>query len=111
MGLEETTPGMGVYLYKQTVVVYRLALMSLTDAVNAFTDWSRPWTFDENVRKNLDADDAGLFDTVCAEASKPEYWQKKHGYETALAETKKRFPTVDGEVIAAVVRAASYDWR
>jgi len=90
--------------------------MNLTDAIDSFNDWSAPWTFEESVREKLapDSEEAKIFEALVAEASRFDHWNVSDlalGCKVAHAETKEAFPEVEDRVIAAVVRAASYDWK
>ena len=90
--------------------------MELAKAVGDFDNWSMPWTFEETVRNVLQSNPDALqaFDELSAEAGSPEHWQKADlafACKIAHTSTKEKFPTADDDVIAAIVRAASYSWR
>ena len=90
--------------------------MKLSDAVDAFENWSMPWTFDASVRAALGADseERKKFDSLVEEAAKPEHWRAADlpfACKIAHSETKAKFPEVDDHVIASIVRAVSYSWR
>lgn len=90
--------------------------MNLADAVDSFSDWSRPWTFRDSVSAKLatDSADAKLFEALVVEALRFEHWNAgdlAYGCKIAHMATKKKFPDVDDRVIGPIVRAASYDWK
>lgn len=90
--------------------------MELAQAIAEFDDWSLPWTFDESVRQAIRSNPAAQqeFEALSAEAGLPDHWQEADlafACKIAHAATKEKYPESDDNVIAAIVRAASYSWR
>ena len=90
--------------------------MDLQKAITEFDDWSLPWTFDETVRRAIQSNPDALqeFEKLSAEAGTTEHWQQadlSFACKIAHTATKEKYPDADDNVIAAIVRAASYSWR
>jgi hypothetical protein len=90
--------------------------MKIADAVASFAEWSYPWTFNASVRGKLGdyPEELTKFDAMFLEASNPDHWQLGDlvlGCKIAQKETKEKFPDMPNEIVTAMVRAASYEWR
>jgi len=90
--------------------------MTLADAVDSFTNWSAPWTFWESIHGKLapNSEQSTLFEALASEASRFEHWNTGDlvlACKIAHTATKRMFPNVADNVIASIVRAASYDWK
>jgi hypothetical protein len=84
--------------------------------VERFRDWSMPWKFISHMRESLASrpDTLAQFERIYSEASDPSHWRSAdlpYACKIAHTETKQKFPEIEDDVIAAIVRASSYDWR
>jgi hypothetical protein len=84
--------------------------------VEQFADWSMPWKFIAYMRTSLAArpEELARFEKIYTEISDPTHWRSADlafACKIAHNEAKRRFPEAEDEVVAAIVRASSYDWR
>ncbi|WP_150105022.1 hypothetical protein [Pseudogulbenkiania ferrooxidans] len=85
-------------------------------AVEAFSEWSMPWLFMENILSNPSLSVAAidvLLD-VWNKALEEKYWKDADlsaCSQIAKADLAANFPQLKIETIEAIVRAASYQWR
>jgi hypothetical protein len=88
--------------------------MSINEAILSFTNWDRPWEFEDAVRSLLNENDMILFDAAWAAALDERNWRDSDLVrcgEIAHARVRDTFPMLHEEAIDGIVRGASYQWK
>ena len=88
---------------------------SLNNIILLFDNWSQPWTFKTFIINNtaLNDDAKQLFELILATASDSNNWKDVDlilGCKITQNRLTKSFPLSE-DAVAAIVRAASYEWR
>ncbi len=86
----------------------------LQSAVAQFVRWDRPWTFYQSVLNALTVEEQSTFKAIWNEASDVKLWNSSNLGECAnrtVEIVSEKYPTVERNVIEAIVRAVSFEWR
>ncbi len=88
--------------------------LDIESAIARYTEWDKPWTFHDRIAALISDGDRNVFDALWNEALDPNHWKDRDlGTATVHAEQAiaASFPQFSLATIAAIVRAASYEWR
>jgi len=88
----------------------------LTEVVNAFQDWEKPWTFYSTVLSQLsrDSEDPDTLSQIWAEACRADHWQQadiSKACDAVDCGLKIQFSWLPEDARRPFVRAASYQWK
>ncbi len=90
-------------------------LLGLEEAILSFRDWERPWSFLPQVNGWLGtAASRTSFGYLWSEATAARHWNNPGLGQAGMAveqTLRERYPSLSQDAVAAVVRAASYQWR
>lgn len=88
----------------------------LNEIILAYEAWNRPWDFEESIAEceQLSPQELALFADIWGEATDGRHWKQPHlsdGCVAAENALRERFPALNREATARVVKAASYVWK
>ena len=87
---------------------------AVSDAIERFDAWTRPWTFAEVVSQNVSRDDRPRFAAAWLKVCRARYWRTADfaaGGALARAAVAEAHPELSVAAVDALVNAAAYLWR
>ncbi|WP_231464332.1 MULTISPECIES: hypothetical protein [unclassified Pedobacter] len=90
-------------------------MKNLTQIINNFSDWEKPWTFYKSImdNSNITEIEKEFFSKVYKEASQYELWNftdLKKGAENSRQFLKKN-TNFDQKAVNQIVNSIAYEWR